>query len=90
MSKKMCPRYKDCDHDWSPKPIHTYCESCNSSCELIPKKPKTRKIKAWAFVKTEYTWGGKPVLCGAKMFKDHQYNTPCTITIAEKYLKGRK
>jgi len=86
MGRIKCHRQAEFDRSLCPK-------NTDNNCNIIPRKkskPKYRKVRAWAFVQDgTYTWTHRPVLCGAKTVKDDMYKIPCTITIAERYLKGR-
>lgn len=59
--------------------------------ELIPKKPKTRKIKAWVGIRNGEIIYIETHITGtsAFMMKPEEIH-PCTITINTKHLKGGK
>lgn len=83
MAKKMCRWYGSAcdgeDNNGCPK-------NTNSCCELIqPKKARVRNIKAWCHPDIATTQN--PLVWVAQN-KSPVYSVPCTITIAEKYLKG--
>lgn len=64
-------------------------QNTNSKCKLIPKKPKTRKIKAWYegnILKDNFT------ITTSKTEANRWFRpmTPCHIVVAEEDLKGRK
>ena len=75
----------DCG-DFSMCPNNT-----DDSCNIIPRKkskPKYRKVKAWARLPI----GDNMIkyIEEVAFFKGEQgCYTPCTITIAERYLEGR-
>jgi len=94
MSKRMCKSWvKTTDKSDQYKTNGGYCvryattgkltcpKNTNSRCEIVPKKPKMVKVKAWA---NRYRTS---IIVSTR--KDDLFNIPCTILIAEKHLKHR-
>ena len=85
--KKLCGNYSGCAYAGKSNPSHNefyYCpENVNSKCEIIPKKPKTKTFKGWAFKDENGNIAAFNKKAGKPFF-------PCTITIATKYLKEGK
>lgn len=87
MSKKKCPY-------WAISPTVTgrpnaYCGICcpkntNDRCEIIPKKPRMVRVKAWFIIDN----GGIEVYQG-KWDKNTLGTKPCTILIDKKYLRRK-
>lgn len=91
--KKMCPYW-----DISPRGKNYDVDKCrcgkcpkntNAICEIIPKKPKMVRVKAWADVSKE------GILFGAFperfIFPSEKSGyRPCTVLIEAKWLKERK
>lgn len=84
--KKMCQWIDRCfyRHNRTMLVDKSVCpKGVNDKCELIPAKPKVRRVKAWAII-----WDGLPI--AAYKTKRPLCSAPCTITIAAKYLKPAK
>ena len=89
MAKKMCPHYYTGSCATITKRTRAkWCKRSNGECEIVPKKPKVRRIKAWAFV-----FMGKTGRVQIDAYSDrnisHKGLRPCTILIEEKYLKEK-
>ena len=62
----------------------------NSKCEIIPRKPRIVTVAAWARMDEE---SGCDIIYATNVLPKHfagAYDTPCTILIQRKYLKGAK
>lgn len=79
--KKMCPHYRYPDPCKRGNDGLLKCpRNANLSCEIIPKKPKMVRVKAWALK------GNHKYCCPVKY---ENFNIPCTILIDEKYLRRK-
>jgi hypothetical protein len=85
--KKMCENWvKNCDK-YCLYPNSNICpKNTNAKCEIIAKKKKMVRVKAWACVDKEY---GR-IFVSMKRNTYLDYTKPCTIIIDRKYLKGAK
>ena len=93
---KMCRWHKksgltECDFQdtKSANPFGNCPRNTNSRCQIIPRREKMVRVKAWAFV-----FMGKTGRVQIDAYSDrnisHKGLRPCTILIAAKYLKGGK
>lgn len=74
--KRVCPRDKK---DWC---YFARKGSVTDNCDIIiPKKPKTKSVRAWAWIEDGCFIGAN------KSGKIAMYDTPCTITYR---VKGAK
>ena len=86
MAKKMCKHFKTCSARYSVCPQnekYKMCQGKNSKCEIITRKPKMVKIKAFVSITD-----GFPDWISEKPFDTCVI--PCSIIIDKKYLKGAK
>jgi len=84
MAKKICPHHFKRDGYGI---CRTKCpKNTNSRCQIVPKKPKMVKVKAF-FIQDKNT-GIEAWEMGASS-ECPLGSSPCYILIAEKHLKGR-
>lgn len=87
--KKMCPIFGLTELCRTFRAKNHRCpKHTNDKCELIPKKPKTKTFKAW--VEGDIA-GNNFTITTSKSEADRwpKKMSPCSITIATKYLKGK-
>lgn len=90
MSKKVCFRKEYCPGKIPKGNRRFHCPAnTNAKCEIIPKKPRVIRVKAWIrVVKEDPQWNKCPLRWAATK-QCGEYNTPCTILIDQKYLRRK-
>ena len=80
---KMCPYIENCKSlGYKYKSSVKACAGKNNKCQIIPRREKMVRVKAWA---RWSIYGEMSAVTG-----NYEDNTiPCTILIAAKYLKEK-
>lgn len=87
--KKVCFRKAYCPGKIPKCNRRFHCPAnTNSNCEIIPKKPRVVRVKAWAY-RGENEGETPGWHCVPEEYEGSVPLVPCTILISEKYLRRK-
>ena len=96
--KKMCKHWtvttaggQMCDGKHYPRKNGGCPSNTNSKCEIIPRKPKMARIKAWVLknnITEKYGCISMTITTGKS--RPNDWFIPCVVSVDRKYLKGAK
>lgn len=85
MSKKVCFRKEYCPGKIPKRNRRFHCPAnTNDKCEIIPKKPRVVRVRAWARNTPSWGWIAEQ----ERVSRLTEY-IPCTILIDQKYLRRK-
>ena len=90
---KMCPYIENCKSlGYKYKSSVKACAGKNNKCQIIPRREKMVRVKAWCVVRDSNTGEIDGCFESGNTPPKHFSSAyvPCTILIAAKYLKGGK